>query len=137
MTAPASPYGDSTPDAHSPGPWSVKLPPATGWPASNGDCRINIVDTNGLSVGYVHPLRDPTISEANARLIAAAPATAAERDRLKVVNEGLAKVLEEMRADFCSRHCINLDGVHFEECEVARAALANARKPKSPEGVGG
>lgn len=43
------------------------------------------------------------------------------RDRLRLIE--MREALEDLQEDFCSRHCINLDNDHFEECLNAKAAM--------------
>jgi hypothetical protein len=57
----------------------------------------------------------------NARLIAAAPETAAERDRLREVNAELVAALSELLAEAEEFH-----NPHTEGWNMARAALAKA-----------
>ncbi len=139
MTRPTSPYGDSTPDAAAatPGPWEVsinpKWTPHDEWAISR-EITIRPVGEHphGLWVADCGLSVDPE-HMANARLIAAAPETAAERDRLV---EGLVEI-EASSSCYCAR---DVDGQRLGcKCPicVARATLSNARKPKSPEGVGG
>ena len=68
---------------HTPGPWRYMATPASGYT----DWGVKIGrDTIGVYV------------EADARLIAAAPETAAERDRLKTINADLLAALEDLQA---------------------------------------
>ena len=98
--------------AHTPGPWV--------WRAqhdSEANARIAQGGGGGIaSVSKAYPLDEWT---ANANLIAAAPVTAQERDRLKAINAGLVEALE-----FCATPATS--GVR--KMERARAALAKARK---------
>src|SRR3990170_7423446 len=82
---------------HTPGPWKVLL---------NYDNRIDetilgrhtIKGADDYNVARVWELDEildkPGLTEANARLIAAAPETAAERDQLREVNAELLAALE-------------------------------------------
>ena len=60
----------------------------------------------------------PVERDDNARLIAAAPETAAERDRLKTINARLVSVLQKIG---------ELDGFSSDVREDARAAIAKAQ----------
>ncbi len=81
--------------------------------------------------------RRPALEDKWSRIdkIGHAVATAAERDRLVEVNEGLVEGLVEIEASsscYCAR---DVDGQRLGcKCPicVARATLSNARKPKSP-----
>ena len=86
--------------------------------------------------------RCTTPTEVNANLLAASWATAAERDRLKVVNEGLVTALaavpqasRDRDGGFVCPHCFARadeanDMPHDPDCYVlvVRAALVEARK---------
>ena len=68
---------------YTPGPWRYMATPASGYT----DWGVKIGrDTIGVYV------------EADARLIAAAPETAAERNRLKTINADLLAALEDLQA---------------------------------------
>ncbi len=139
MSDPTSHYGGSTPDAAAaptPGPWT-----RNEWG--------HVVDPTGNDVAF----RDLTIrmssddarmaeAEANTDLVAAAPETAAERDRLAKALENLVNKLEPWLTEADAGlpaviktlgGCANLHTAQRK----ATAVLAAARKPKSPEGVGG
>ena len=60
------------------------------------------------------------------RLIAAAPETAAERDRLKAVNAELVVALRAVVAEYDSWMGYNDDGFNVPTIEAARAAIAKA-----------
>ena len=69
---------------HTPGPWLIGTPPPNG--------EMTVGTEQGLMVAVATTGLDmPT--GANARLIAAAPETAAERDRLKEINAELLEAL--------------------------------------------
>lgn len=73
-------------------------------------------------------------AEANARLIAAAPETRAERDALLVVKAELVEVLKELENHLCEGFCRDLPsaGYYTESMDLdcsacrARAAIAKA-----------
>lgn len=94
---------------HTPGPWFV-------------DAHKNVVAEGGGLVAF------PCISagfdqEANARLIAAAPETAAERDRLKEINAELLDALTEIVAAADGNGWKQLDATFA----APRAAIAKAK----------
>ena len=108
--------------AHTPGPWSY-LPPAKdenryiGWSIFSSE---------------IEPVAEVTInanSEANARLIAAAPETAAERDRLRDINAELVAAFEDLIKRFVK--CALVSGTYMEhaeaEIELHRALLIKAK----------
>ena len=67
-------------------------------------------------------------NEADARLIAAAPETAQERDRLKAIN---AELVEALERTVCALEEVAEDGgtiIYNETMDIARAALAKARE---------
>ncbi len=102
-----------------PGPWKYS-------DIDNGNFRIYAPDGRGAQSGPVAEAMhrfDPDERRANARLIAAAPDTAAERDRLI---EALIEI-EGSGSCYCPR---DVDGQRLGcKCSicVARAALAEAR----------
>lgn len=76
---------------HTPGPWQVQTFRTRAGHficTSPAGPDIAVVKGNNLE------------SEANARLIAAAPETAAERDRLKEINVRLLAILKQVVADY-------------------------------------
>ena len=83
MTANSSKQSD-----HTPGPWFTD--PSRAVYANSSDRVIKVADTRAAADDGI------TISEAkaNARLIAACPETAAERDQLREVNADLLAALE-------------------------------------------
>ncbi len=108
---------------HTPGPWvyeagtkTIRSKPANYWLAT-----MNSWD------GAVN-------NEANARLIAAAPETAAERDKLKAVNAELLTALQAVIERFQIEIDILTDGsfgdVNFPEVRAARTAI-RAALPKA------
>ena len=81
---------------HTPGPWYV---------CDNGHIRQEASDAVIAELrdgGHIDPdaqLIDPDAIEANAHLIAAAPDTAAERDRLKAIGAEMAEALAGLLPD--------------------------------------
>ena len=71
---------------HTPGPWHIEQ--------GKGPMRIATLGGRIASIADFAPRNDQRIAVANARLIAAAPETAAERDRLREVNRELVEALE-------------------------------------------
>ena len=73
---------------HTPGPWGFYLYQQTErWGVESQKEGLLVVDCGPA---------ENLFSEGNARLIAAAPETAAERDRLREINADLVEVLEDM-----------------------------------------
>lgn len=78
----------------------------------------------------------PEQAKAYADLIGAAPETEAERDRLKVVNEGLVKALEEAEeyfdqradAEYLPDHAAPVGNKEMDLLTLVRAALDEARQ---------
>ena len=103
---------------HTPGPWHqpVRYSPEDGCDIPCGA----IEDARGQSIAVCTYGQVPTITAANARLIAAAPETAAERDRLLADNKALRDALERV-ADYDAPDVLAL-------IDIARAALAKARQ---------
>lgn len=84
---------------HTPGPWQQGgfgtiygpgITPNTGPQLETATCVCKVEPTNG-HMRFV----DSEQAKANARLIAAAPETAAERDRLKEINKELLDLAKE------------------------------------------
>ena len=74
--------------AHTPGPWTYRTS------AYNGAFEINGADSKVFVVADIYGyVQWPERAEANARLIAAAPETAAERDRLRAEVAELVQAL--------------------------------------------
>jgi len=70
---------------HTPGPWTVDV---------EDECRvIDVQDCTVARTDYVKIEEERDWQVANAALIAAAPETAAERDRLRQVNEVMVEAL--------------------------------------------
>jgi len=118
--------------AHTPGPWEIK------W--IGGGKQSPIIPTNAPGSELFEPIAIvphddytehglPEI-RANAALIAAAPETAAERDKLREINAELLKAL----ANILYAHDTGNNGAAmgeaslcFQYAEAARAAIAKAR----------
>lgn len=95
---------------HSPAPWR-----------SDDDNPLLILDGNGTSVAMLIRGYTSTECELNRRIIAAAPETAAERDKLKEVN---AELLAALRAMLSVCGCGT--ALDCSVCNSARAAIAKA-----------
>ncbi len=89
-----------------------------------------VLGADGVMVADCNILpRDENINRANARLFAASWATAAERDRLVKVNEGLVKALEALLRETELAGNANADDYGWPTViPQARAALDEARK---------
>ncbi len=141
MSDPTSPYSDSTSDAstHTPGQWVVFDGYNPGIDA--GDYTIIVFGERDDDYGINGATKGERL--ANARLIAAAPETAAERDRLVEVLRDAVKAFDNGAVQIKSAEIdvgdpdIPPHPWHEGWISLARAAIANARKPESPEGVGG
>ena len=107
--------------AHTPGPWTAKFGTNNGWDVVAANAKIAIEPwSDGMDGDW------NKTSIANARLIAAAPETAAERDRLRAVNADLLAALNGMITLFNeSGDVIETDAGH-RLCDAARAAIARA-----------
>ena len=110
---------------HTPGPWEVRAP-ASVFAKSTGD-YVSVPQWR--KGGPTETERRQ--AEANARLIAAAPETAAERDALKVANATLLEALENVASaleawDEIADDDDKRDSDH-EAIACARAALAKAK----------
>jgi hypothetical protein len=113
---------------HTPGPWfleghwDVKSKfDLGGWVSSNPPA--------GCPIFQLEPIvGTPEEIVANARLIAAAPETAAERDRLKEVNADLLAALKLFRTKvYNAALCSGMDHEWATEaCSLADAAIAKA-----------
>lgn len=104
---------------HTPGPWRIvrnKMSP-----------RQIVNDANTISVAQIHGGEGEEITDANARLIAAAPETAAERDRLRKALEFYADYgNHEVEEIGPGQH---VSTVTLDQGMKARAALAPADIP--------
>ena len=103
---------------HTPGPWEIKNQNLV---AEGGNCVLaNLHMWQGDA---------PDEGKANARLIAAAPETAAERDRLRKVNAELLKALR-LISGLCDDEPADIKARGLSRCcrinEFARAAIAKA-----------
>ena len=110
---------------HTPGPWTIQ-----GSSINNVERRENICQW------HVDIDKQPADHQANARLIAACPETAAERDQLREVNAELLYELEqaclsldELAKEYVEGigHNATARGVR-EQTRRARAAIEKARK---------
>ena len=116
-------------DQHTPGPWKVYRSP-------DGSAIIGIGVNRPGDPDHGAGITDPRFGlwgsgaerEANARLIAAAPDTAAERDRLKAVNADLLSALKLFRTKvYNAALCSGMDHEWATEaCSLADAAIAKA-----------
>ncbi len=115
---------------HTPGPWTTAKYHADTregiqiWDSVEGYIIADVVDDQHDN------------SAANAALIAAAPETAAERDRLRQVNEVILKALRDLvgqgdNGNYCDRCDSSLAEGHAEGCPIraGEAALAAAEGP--------
>ena len=94
---------------HTPGPWNIAISFAEhgltmndgGVPVmgDGGNKRVCVVDLQADVPKNARYGSEDKVRDANARLIAAALKTAAERDRLKALNAELVEALEEITAD--------------------------------------
>ena len=105
---------------HTPGPWKAHFEEAyyvTGPDRGRVAMMLNLKGAHGLG-----GRRTGEESAANARLIAAAPETAAERDRLKEINAELLDALTEIVAAADGNGWKQLDATFAAQ----RAAIAKA-----------
>lgn len=106
---------------HTEGPWELENETLLVWSYGFG-----VPITKGVENTTWHRALSWEERRANARLIAAAPETAAERDRLKAQNAELLKALEKI-ADPKMYDCANWVKIdHIKE--FARKAIAAARE---------
>ena len=119
---------------HTPGPWG-----ATTRQRSWDWVVFQASDPNTEICQMFHDGTDENLTgEANARLIAAAPETAAERDRLREINAELVEALEAHRAwSYAEEHNLGTFEAKSVLCAHANsltlAALAKAKGEKPPE----
>ena len=100
-------------EKHTPGPWAfVSLAPH----------KFGISDAALIGQKGCHSVIGQIWSEANARLIAAAPETAAERDRLKAINLELLSALQWI-TEFVEDHP-EWDDSYFREKGEAKSETA-------------
>jgi hypothetical protein len=107
---------------HTPGPWYVGaqndgLYIIDRQPSPSNDDPRHDADVELVATPFA--ARGATV-EANARLIAAAPETAAERDRLRVENAELLEALKDVMERLVDRHEAD------ESAVKARAVIAKA-----------
>lgn len=104
---------------HTPGPWQVSAP------EDEYDTWLVLCSAHyevaHIARRYTNGERNEAIEVENARLIAAAPETAAERDRLKEINAELLAALEKI-AEVCNGYDLEAGWA----CKTARAAIAKA-----------
>jgi hypothetical protein len=100
---------------HTPGPWfRDQYGHVHGWePTEYGQRSVLLIDN-----------RHSKATSADKTLIAAAPETAAERDRLREVNAELVAALEQI-AHRAHKHAVCTQ-VQYSLGDIARAALAKA-----------
>ena len=120
-------------NGHTPGPWDCD--DEIHWENTPGEQEIHTgnfdVYTNGGDVVIANVNGQIDEGRVNARLIRAAPETAAERDRLKSVNTELLAALEEIskgKGGFSMDafdHAINTIA---DMKEIATAAIAKAKE---------
>jgi len=112
---------------HTPGPWFVEMPnwqTPHVWINAVGSSGVAKIETCDYGDGKGERITDEDL--ANARLIAAAPETAAERDRLREVNAELLAALRPLAFFSGSfRDEEDRDRLH-EMFAVARAAISKA-----------
>jgi hypothetical protein len=115
---------------HTQGPWYVSQVCLTNGgerPITTEDGRICTVDCQTPFKRGEGWKSECDVREANARLIAAAPETAAERDRLKVVNAELLDALKRLLEFVVAHTDPTVATPQFTaEYERSRAAIAKA-----------
>ena len=120
---------------HTPGPWTVNARRNVIGKVNGRDEVIALV-ADMPCIGGSDDLaaqRGCEMEHANARLIAAAPDTAAERDRLLAVNADLLATLETVNEVFglgCNEREMIRNGLNQSELDAVlktRAALARAK----------
>jgi len=104
---------------HTPGPWEVHPHYESVYASGK---RICIIVPQG---GSLKPF-----DKENALLIAAAPETAAERDRLKEINSGLLNALENLCQQVARDCSISSDTKYFELFQRHQEALQAIKKAK-------
>ena len=111
---------------HTPGPWHVEADPDNKGKHPYHDTRF-ITTGYGDNWQWIATLSDHPNQAANARLIAAAPETAAERDQLRDINADLLAALEWAVARII---VANHEGDPIVSAWLpdARAAIEKARK---------
>lgn len=117
-TAPAP--GERTPAEHTPGPWKAyfdKQGDCTGVKTANGKLRICWLDFWGEQIETGN-IKSEEEMQANARLIAAAPATKAQRDELLELVQHVLNCSEDD------------GGMELINWDALRAAIARASETK-------
>ena len=109
------------PDAkHTPGPWTIET-----HPMQDGAAEYHVIVGDGMALGRVYGPALP-----NARLIAAAPDTAAERDRLRIIVADLLAAAESallmLFAQELDEAAEERKGQATRVCDALRAAIARA-----------
>lgn len=110
---------------HTPGPWKVQ--PA---PFAPGDIQVVLQDDFRIYIPLMATDWDDAkrqLMRANAKLIAAAPETAAERDTLKAINAELLEALEALLPIVGAPRTYTSGDV-FEAQDKARAVIAKAKE---------
>ena len=102
---------------HSPEPWNVDVPPEGG---------VVVCDANGAVLIRFEDYYDEAVLDEDSLLVAAAPKTAAERDRLKAMNAELLEALKGAGC-ICEQDTLETFGRHSEECKAVAAAIAKAK----------
>lgn len=115
---------------HTPGPWHYEQPHG-GFTALHDSSNKLIF---GIAAGGAEEKQPDDVCEANMRLIAAAPETAEQRDRLVAICKQALRILrsEEMSAIFANAwlHKVAHQGDRYQgevfDCVEAEAAIAAA-----------
>lgn len=110
---------------HTPGPWSFQKDYLTVYSSSTGKTQAIAKVLFSLPHNAASPCVPRDQAESNVHLIAAAPETAAERDRLKAINAELLEALE-----IIASQSSGIPGsTNRADCmaAIARAAIAKAR----------
>lgn len=109
-------------DSATPGPTTAKHTPGP-WEAVTSNSAWQVSDALGNRIATLNTAL--VYQEEFAKLLAAAPETAAERDQLKAVNSELVEALENIEANLTGRDCFQERVA--DSLQRARAALAKAR----------
>ena len=118
---------------HTPGPWRYQGVGQHFWITSAHPATPSVVGTHVAELPYAPPVVKNSMcpghdeAEANARLIAAAPETAAERDRLKEINAELLAACDAAISLWDDLYSGMSDEGEREVFETMRAAIAKAR----------
>jgi hypothetical protein len=102
--------------AHTPGPWTFKKSGSQEWQidAPNGDPTLGYVDWECMALCYGSddsPEHGKTVGEANARLIAAAPA----------MLEALERISELSKSQFYKPQDLGMAAIHLAKAAIAKA----------------